>query len=73
MLWIIGVGLVWMFCCALAVSLCVVAGRGDDRIAAAFTPPDEVTFTATLASVGGDDELHDLELHQRRPVGDRSL
>jgi hypothetical protein len=74
MIWIIGVGLVWIFCCALAVSLCVMARRGDDVIAAAVRPPAEpvldVDFVATLVS--RDDQLHDLELHQRRAVRDRA-
>jgi hypothetical protein len=53
MLWLIGIGIVWTFSCALAVSLCVMARRGDESLAAAFAmtaeSPVDVAFVATIA------------------------
>lgn len=53
MLWLIGIATVWTFACALAVSLCVMARRGDESLAAAFVmtaeSPVDVAFVATFA------------------------
>ncbi len=52
MLWLIGIASVWALVCAATLSLCVMARRGDDALAAAprRVVDEDVPFVATLAA-----------------------
>ncbi|MBE2317993.1 hypothetical protein DVA67_018575 [Solirubrobacter sp. CPCC 204708] len=52
MTWLIGIASLWLFVCLLAVSLCAMARRGDDALAAlayAREEDEEVGFVAAFA------------------------
>lgn len=49
MLWLIGIVGVWLLLCVLAVSLCVMARRGDEALAWTDADEAEVGFVAGFA------------------------
>jgi hypothetical protein len=51
-LWLIGIASVWLFVCLVAVSLCVMARRGDDALTAAtaaVAPEVDAPFVLAFA------------------------